>query len=77
MMNKSTVTRVMNKVANWEGVESLGFVRLHIIPSKLRLNMAKALMLKGMDCPEILKESKKFLESLTVEEFKNWLTVNG
>ena len=72
-MNKSSATRILNKSINMTGDYSIGFKRLHNTPVKIRQNLAKALLLDGVNINNINKKSKLLLESMTNKEFVNWL----
>lgn len=74
-MNKSTATRIVNKSINMVGDYSLGFKRLHNIPTPIRISMFNFYWLTEpkMKDSEINIKIKEFLQSLTVTEFHQWL----
>jgi len=74
-MNKSSATRILNKSLNMIGDYSIGFKRLHNLPSKVRLSLSKAYLLEGVSVNDINGKSKSLLESFTESEFKNWLII--
>ena len=74
-MNKSSATRILNKYLNMIGDYSIGFKRLHNIPSKVRLSLSKAYLLDGAGVNDINEKAKALLESFTEAEFKNWLII--
>lgn len=77
-MNKSTVTKVFNKSVNYKKTESwsLGFCRMTALPSKTTKAWGLACLLDGVDVTEITKKLKEMLETMTEQEFKNWLSAN-
>lgn len=56
---------------------SVGFCRLASLSETLRTNFNKAALLNGTKVTEVASVQKNFLEDLTEEEFKNWITVNS
>ena len=79
-MNAATITKTLNKVAAYkaENTEySLGFCRLTSLSRKAKKAFDLACLLDGMDVNEIHKKQKSFLQSLSEQEFKNWLAING
>ena len=69
-MKNSEITKTINKV-NAQPVEySLGFRRLTVLPVRVRRNINLACVLKGESNDNSMKE---FLNTLTEQEFINWL----
>jgi hypothetical protein len=76
-MNKATITKTIKKVDSQDTGYSLGFRRLHALPVKARKAFNLACFAEGVDASDVHSEQKSFLESLSDEEFKNWLAVNA
>ena len=69
-MKTAEITKTVNKV-NEQPVEySLGFRRLTVLPIRVRRNINLACILKGESNDNSMKE---FLNTLTEQEFTNWL----
>ena len=69
-MKTAEITKTVNKV-NAQPVEySLGFRRLTVLPVRVRRNINLACVLKGESNDNSMKE---FLNTLTEQEFINWL----
>ena len=65
---KSTLTKLKEQPQNY----SLGFRRLTVLPLRVSNNIALACLLKGEENTNSMKE---FLNTLTEQEFINWLRV--
>lgn len=78
IMNKATVTKVFNKSVNYTKTESwsLGFCRMTALPMRTIKAWDLACLLDGMDIPDISKSLKEALNSMTEQEFKDWLAAN-
>ena len=83
-MNKSTVSKVIKKVQNWEGSESIGFIRRACTPSKTIVALNKSLLIRhiiNMDakcidenfCIDLNKETIQFFGDMSGADFYNWL----
>lgn len=69
-MTTAEITKTVNKV-NTQPVEySLGFRRLTVLPVRVRRNINLSCILKGESNDNSMKE---FLNTLTEQEFINWL----
>lgn len=76
-MNKATITKTLNKVESQDKTYSLGFRRLHSLPVKARKMFNLACFAEGVDAEDVHQEQKDFLESLSDDEFVNWLAANA
>lgn len=76
-MNKSNITKTINKVNSSNPKYSKGFNRLMALPAKARKAFNLAVVLDGNHVNEVLNVQKSTLENLTDDEFINWLAVNA
>ena len=76
-MNKATITKVIKKIEIQSDEYSLGFRRLHALPIKARKAFNLACFAEGIDIKDCHSEQKEFLNSLTDDQFKDWLKVNA
>jgi hypothetical protein len=73
-MNAATITKTIAKVNDDSKEYSLGFRRLCALPKRVRTVFNLAANLKAdWDGKKALENQKSFLESLTEQEFINWL----
>ena len=71
-MKTAEITKTVKKL-NTQPVEySLGFRRISVLPVRVRRNINLACVLKGESNDNSMKE---FLNTLTEQEFINWLKV--
>lgn len=77
-MNNQVIAKIVAKVDSLKNEYSLGFARLHALPTKARkaFNLASILN-NGSDLKKIHSEQKEFMQSLSDAEFVNWLKVNA
>jgi hypothetical protein len=69
-MKAAEITKTLNKVNAQPNEYSLGFRRLTVLPLRVRKNINLACILKGENNNNSIKE---FLNTLTEQEFINWL----
>lgn len=69
-MTTATITKTLDKVNSQSSEYSLGFRRLTVLPLRVRKNLNLACILKGENNDNSIKD---FLNTLTEEEFINWL----
>lgn len=71
-MTSAVITKTLEKVSAQPSEYSLGFRRLTVLPVRVRRNVNLACILKGESNDNSMKD---FLNSLTEQEFINWLKV--
>lgn len=76
-MNNQVITKTIAKVESLKNEYSLGFARLHALPTKARKAFNLASILKGTAVNSIHREQKDFMQSLSDAEFVTWLKVNA
>ena len=69
-MKATEITKTLNKVNAQPAEYSLGFKRLTVLPVRVRKNINLACVLKGESNDNSMKD---FLNTLTEQEFINWL----
>lgn len=69
-MTTATITKTLSKIESQPTEYSLGFRRLTSLPIRIRKNINLACILKGENNDNSMKE---FLNTLTEQEFINWL----
>ena len=73
-MNNSTITKTLKKVNANSKEYSLGFSRLYALPRKVKRAFDLAANLQtNWDGRKALDNQTTFLESLTDQEYINWL----
>lgn len=72
-MENSVITKTLNKITKQPLEYSLGFRRITCLPVTVRRNINLACVLNGESNDNSMK---LFLNSLTEEEFINWLKAN-
>lgn len=72
-MNEASITKILKKIDNEPREYSLGFKRLTVLPNRVRKNFGIACVLRGDKLNEVHKNQVSFLESLTDQEYINWL----
>lgn len=70
IMTNAVITKTLEKVSEQPVEYSLGFRRLVSLPVRVRNNINLACVLKGKINDNSMKE---YLQSLTEQEFINWL----
>ena len=69
-MTTAQITKTLNKVDAQPKEYSIGFRRLTVLPARVRTNINLSCILKGENNDNSMKE---FLNTLTEEQFINWL----
>ena len=69
-MKATEITKTLNKVNAQPAEYSLGFKRLTVLPVRVRKNINLACILNGESNDNSMKD---FLNTLTEQEFINWL----
>ena len=69
-MTTATITKTLLKVNEQPNNYSLGFKRITSLPVRVRRNINLACIMKGENNDNSMKN---FLNSLTEQEFVNWL----
>ena len=69
-MRKAEIIKILNKIENQPIEYSIGFKRLHVLPVRVRKDINLACVLKGENNDNSMKN---FLNTLTNQEFINWL----
>jgi hypothetical protein len=72
-MTPATITKTLAKANAQPAEYSLGFRRLTALPVRVRYNISLACILRGESNDNSMKE---FLNTLTEQEFINWLKNN-
>lgn len=86
-MKKSIATLTVNKISNDNGVETLGFKRLHHLPANFRAGMMKAFAIKcyaettdramaSQKSLTFVATTSAFFGKLSESEFYNYLTTH-
>lgn len=71
-MNNTAISRVLNTIENSTEKYSLGFLRFHSLPQRVRTNIMK-LHVQETGKTNYLPRIKAFLAGLTHEEFIEWM----
>lgn len=69
-MTTAQITKTLNKVDAQPKEYSIGFIRLTVLPARVRTNINLACILKGESNTNSMLD---FFNTLTEEQFINWL----
>jgi len=73
LMNDLQIKEIINEVKSQPKEYSLGFRRLTSLPISIRRNINLACVMRGNDNDNLMKD---FLQTLTDQEFINWLKIS-
>jgi len=72
-MTKATVTKTMNKVANWTGEETIGYVRWSCLPNKMKTNWALETAITHGVAVDFVGMAKESFVKMTETEYTDFL----
>ncbi len=72
-MTKATATKTMNKVANWTGEETIGYVRWACLPKKMQKNWALKTAIAHGVAVDFVGMAKETFAKMTETEYNEFL----
>ena len=75
-MTANVITKTLNALNKWEGVESLGFKRYAVLPKNVKHNLHVAHLLET-GSTNAHDRIVNFFQNMTEQEYINWMKFNA